>query len=158
MTLTTVNRSLRRRSAFTLLEVLVVVAILVILASVATIATTRYLEDARKSKAHLGCKSLEQACEAYVNSPQNPAANGGTFEDKAPQSLQNLLQPFEQGQASFLRNGQTDLTDPWGQQYRMEIQQRPNDGTHYLLIYTIAPDGTKISQFGIGAQNAMPQH
>ena len=43
-----------RRAAFTLLEVLVVVAILVILAGVGVVATTRYLEDARKSRAQLG--------------------------------------------------------------------------------------------------------
>ena len=60
-----------RRAAFTLLEVLVVVAILVILAAVAAVATTRYLEDAKKSKAQLGCKGIAQAIEAYKTNPAN---------------------------------------------------------------------------------------
>src|SRR3954453_16070804 len=103
MLLTTARRpsgSARRRSAFTLLEVLVVVAILVILATVATVATTRYIEDARKSKAQLGCTSIAQAIEAYINNPQNP---GLTDDQKMPQSPQDLYQP-QFGGPSFLRN------------------------------------------------------
>jgi general secretion pathway protein G len=150
MLLTTV-RSARsraaRRAGFTLLEVLVVVAILVILAGVATVATTSYLENAKKSKAHLGCKGLSQAIESYTLNPANP---DGSF----PNQLGDLLQP-PFGGTSLLRNGQDDLVDPWGKQYTMEPAQRA-DGTTYILVHTTAPDGTVISQFGIGP-NAMPK-
>ena len=86
MMLTTVRRNTTRRAAFTLLEVLVVVAILVILAGVATVATTRYLEDAKKSRAQLGCQGISQAIEAYMLSPGNPTGEG-------PTQLNQLYQP-----------------------------------------------------------------
>jgi len=150
---TTARRPSRRRSAFTLLEVLVVVAILVILATVATIATTRYIEDARKSKAQLGCTSIATAIEAYMNNPQNP---GVTDEEKMPQGISDLYNvPF--GGPSFLRNGQSDTLDPWGKPYQFARQPR-NDGTMYILVSTTAPDNTPISQFGIGQQNSQPKH
>jgi general secretion pathway protein G len=143
----TARQRAARRAGFTLLEVLVVVAILVILAGVATIATTSYLENAKKSKAHLGCKSLAQTIEGYTMNPANPE---GLF----PNQLGDLLQP-PFGGTSLLRNGQDDLMDPWGKQYSMEQAQRA-DGTSYILVSTTAPDGTVISQFGIGP-NATPK-
>jgi general secretion pathway protein G len=152
MLLTPIRRKPARRSGFTLLEVLVVVAILVILAGVATVATTRYLEDAKKSKAHLGAKSISQAIETYRDNPQNP---GLTDEERMPQDISNLyLVPF--GGPSFLRNGEADTFDPWGKQYQFEQATR-TDGTFYILVYTTAPDGTVISQFGIGP-NAQPRN
>src|SRR4051812_15532284 len=116
MMLTTVRRSPSRRSAFTLLEVLVVVAILVILATVATIATTRYIEEAKKTKAQLGCQSIATAIEAYQLSPSNP---GLTDQDRMPQDISNLYQVPWGGQTpSFLRNGEADTIDPWGKKYQ----------------------------------------
>jgi general secretion pathway protein G len=151
--LLTRRHSSTRRSAFTLLEVLVVVAILVILATVATIATTRYIEDAKKSKAQLGCTSIATAIEAYINSPQNP---GLTDDQKFPQDISNLYNvPF--GGPSFLRNGQPDTIDPWGKPYSFQPHTRA-DGTTYLLVTTQAPDGTPISQHGIGQINAQPKN
>ena len=129
-----------RRAAFTLLEVLVVVAILVILAGVGVVATTRYLDDARKSKAQLGCKGLAAAVEAYYTNPQS----GNQY----PQQLAELLTP-PFGGTSFLRNGEEDLVDPWGKQYQFQFIQG-QDGAEMPLVYTIAPDGTPISQFGAG--------
>lgn len=145
MKLATVDRKSTRRSAFTLLEVLVVVAIIVILASVATVATTRYLEDARKTRAHLGAKTLSTAIDTYI-------ANVANGNNDPPSSLQDLLTP-PFGGPSFLRNGSEDLKTPWnGQQYEMEQATR-SDGTTYYLVWTKAPDGTEISNFGIGPQS-----
>ena len=140
MMLTPVRRR-TRRAAFTLLEVLVVVAILVILAGVATVATTRYLEDAKKSRAQLGCQGISQAIEAYMLSPGNPTGEG-------PTSLNQLYQPTWGG-TSFLRNGEQDTMDPWNQQYKIEPQTK-SDGSPYYLVSTTASDKTPISQFGIG--------
>ena len=58
MMLATARNRATRRAAFTLLEILVVVAIVVILAGVGVVATTTYLENAKKSKAQLGCNGL----------------------------------------------------------------------------------------------------
>jgi general secretion pathway protein G len=151
MLLTTIRRKPAARSGFTLLEVLVVVAILVILAGVATVATTRYLEDAKKTRAQLGCKGIAQAIETYQNNPQNP---GLTDEERMPQDPSQLVNvPF--GGPSFLRNGEADLLDPWGKPYQFEPRTR-QDGTTYIIVLTVAPDGTQISQHGIGP-NAIPK-
>jgi general secretion pathway protein G len=151
MLLNKITRKPARRNAFTLLEVLVVVAILVILATVATVATTRYIEDAKKSKAQLGCQSLSTAIEAYTQSPSNP---GLTEEQKRPSGPGDLVTP-PFGGPSFLRNGQVDTIDPWGNQYQFQIHTR-GDNTSYILVTTTAPDQTPISQLGIGP-NAQPK-
>jgi general secretion pathway protein G len=147
MLLATTRRSAARRSAFTLMEVLVVVAILVILAGVAIIAVPRYLEDARKAKAHTQAVSISQACEAYHTNPANP-------DQSYPQSAQELVQPPFGGQ-SYLKNGPQDLQTPWGQTFTLETKQK-SDGSYYMLVFTTAPDGTPVSQFGIGQQKAIP--
>ncbi len=134
-----------RRSAFTLLEVLVVVAILVILATVATVATTRYIEEARKTKAQLGCVTIDKAIKAYMTSTSNP---GLTDDEKLPNAPEDLIRPFGSA-SSFLEGGQNDLTDPWGKRYDFERRNR-EDGTPYIVVKTKAPDGTPISQYGVG--------
>jgi hypothetical protein len=112
----------------------------VILAGVGVVATTRYLEDARKNRAQLQCKSLETAVEAYRANPQS----GNQY----PQQLQELLSP-PFGGTSFLKNGQDDLVDPWGNPYQIQLIEG-QDGAQLPLVFTRAPDNTPISQFGAG--------
>jgi hypothetical protein len=100
----------------------------------------RFLEEAKKAKARLACKGLATACEAYALHPAN-------VEGKAPEQLTVLLAPGFG--SSFLRNGVEPLVDPWGKQYKLESVKRA-DGSNLPLITTTAPDGTPISQFGIG--------
>ena len=153
MKLSTTPQTVARRSAFTLLEVLVVVAILVILASVGIVATTKYLDDARKSKAQLQCQSLAEACEAYY---LNPMSNGSY-----PANLPDLHQPFGgQGGQSYLKNGMNDLISPWPgtpSQFSVETYQN-SDQSLRCIVKIQAPDGTQISQFGMGAAAAPPVH
>lgn len=145
MMLATARRA-NRRAAFTLLEILVVVAIVVILAGVGVVATTSYLENAKKSKAVLGCKGLEQACQTYY---LNPNSN-----NSYPAALQDLLNPPWGG--SLLKNGQQDLVDPWGKPYQYEIRTL-NDNTQAPLVHTTSPDNIQITQYGIGPQAQPPQ-
>ena len=136
------RRRVSRRHAFTLIEVLVVMAILVILAGVASVALFRNIEDAKKNKAQLQAKAIATALHAYMTNPANPM-------NQPPSSLQELAQP-SMG-TSFLPNGQQDLLDPWMQQYQVRPIQGA-DGSEDYLIYTVAKDGTPISQYGIGPQ------
>jgi general secretion pathway protein G len=138
-------RRVNRRAGFTLLEVLVVVAILVILSTVAVVATARYLEDARKNRAQLQCRSLASTIEAYYLNPQSG--------NKYPESLEQLLQP-PFGGTSLLKNGQEDLTDPWGKRYQVQMIQG-QDGADMPLVFTTAGDGTPISQYGVGPLSRM---
>jgi general secretion pathway protein G len=141
----TALRRANRRSGFTLLEVLVVVAILVILSTVAVVATSRYLEDARKNRAQLQCKSLETVIQSYYLNPQS----GNQY----PESLQQLLQP-PFGGTSLLKNGESDLIDPWGKPYQVQFTTGP-DGAQMPLVHTTAPDQTPISQYGVGPLSKM---
>jgi len=139
----TARRRVSRRSAFTLIEVLVVVAILVILAGIATVALFRNIEDAKKTKAQLQAKTIATAIESYMASPANPM-------QQPPSSLEELLQPATGG-TSYLKNGQQDLIDPWGNMYQVK-QITGGDGNVDYLVFTVAKDGTPISQYGQGAQ------
>jgi hypothetical protein len=97
--------------------------------------------DSKKSRAQLGCKNLDVAIEQYTTSRDNPSA-------ALPRQLSDLLQPPFGGK-SFLRNGAADLIDPWGNAYQMEWRTR-SDGTPFILVRATDPDGTPITQFGIG--------
>lgn len=111
-----------------------------------TVLTSQPSVGDRKSSAQLGCKSLETAIEAYIQDKANP-------KQEFPTTPNDLFEPLFGG-TPFLRNGQADLLDPWGKPYEFERARR-FDGTEYILVKTTAPDGTPISQFGIG-KNAKP--
>src|SRR5436190_12142043 len=70
------------RSAFTLLEILIVVAILVVLAGVSSVYVFRYLDDAKINRCRADVQTLAKAAQAYeINY------------NVRPDSLQQLLQP-----------------------------------------------------------------
>ena len=102
-----------RRSAFTLIEVLVVVAIIVILAGAGTVAYMRYLEDANRDRAKLECNELSKALQTFkINTGSEPT------------SLQELVQP-PSGQAYI----EEKLTrDPWGGAYQFDMSGPNHNG------------------------------
>lgn len=147
MLLATTRRSAARRSAFTLIEVLVVVAILVILATIAAIYVPKQLNEAKKGTAVTGCSTISKAIDMYVASSANP---GNTDEDRMPPAPESLVNP---GWAtSFLPDGDQSLNDPWGKRYQFQQTTR-EDGQPYIIVWTTAPDGTKISQHGTGVKS-----
>ena len=99
-----------KRAAFTLMEVLVVAAILVILASVASVGVLKYLDDAKETAARTGVAKLEQAAAAFKISH-------GDW----PTSLAELTIP-EEGKPAPI--DQTELLDPWGNQYVYDLSNR----------------------------------
>jgi general secretion pathway protein G len=132
MIVRTAGRDVRRRSAFTLLEVLVVVAILVILASVGTISVIRYLDSAKADTATLQMQTLQKQCMAYYTQ------SGGQW----PQSLNDLV---NNPSGSMLEGGMQALIDPWGQPYQYTIRQNPVSGQEEPFISTVTPKGMPIS-------------
>jgi len=105
-----------RRTAFTLLEVLIVVAIIVVLAGVSSIYVFRYLEDAKEGAAKSGIKTIETACISYE-------LKIGSL----PGSLNDLLQPPDGGKP-YLQGGAESITDPWGKQFQYDASGGRNGG------------------------------
>ena len=108
----------RRRGAFTLLEVLVVVAILVVLASVAGVYAFKYLEDSKIDAARSQMTIFENAAKNHAT--QN--------EGVAPPSLEYLVAP-------------TDGTKPRVDGGIMTIKCPVDGGTYNY-------DGAHVDQYG----------
>jgi general secretion pathway protein G len=122
------------RSAFTLLEVLIVVAILVVLAGVSSMYVFRYLDDAKRDRVKADVQTITKACQAYQ-------IRTGEF----PPTLQALLQP-PQGGAPYLENGMDAIKDPWQKEYQYN-PAGPNNGGLKPDIWTTAPDGVQIGNW-----------
>src|SRR5262245_56440762 len=119
-----------RRSAFTLMEVLVVVAILVVLAGVGVPIYMRYLEESKKDVAKTTANTLGECCKMFQ-----------VKYSRMPESLDELVSPPDGGKPYVEPRL---LTDPWGKRY-----QYTAEGNNAALgkpdIMTTAPDGTVIS-------------
>jgi general secretion pathway protein G len=125
--------ALRRREAFTLLEVLVVVAILVVLASVASIYMFRYLEDAKADATRLKMQALQTACKTYA------AKNDGNF----PTDLTALIAPPD-GADPFIEGGQDAITSSWGTPIQYSIEQGPG-GEMTPVFRSQSSDGRRVA-------------
>src|SRR5262245_38278597 len=110
----------RRREAFTLMEVLVVVAILVVLAGIG-VMVFRYLEDSKEKIAYVGVTNIEKAVEAfklnYHEYPDNLA----------------ILAEATDGKPAYLE--EKALYDPWNRPYQYEPGTR-HPKTGKPLIYS----------------------
>lgn len=127
------NRSLaavaRKRSAFTLLEVLVVVAILIVLASVASIAVFRELDNAKESRAKLDMQALENSYKRLLL--KDSTIDPTTFD------IQLLAGGLEQGTQG--------LYDPWGNVYQFDFVMS-EFGEPRIRFFTVNPkNGNQIS-------------
>ncbi len=113
-----------QRTAFTLMEVLVVVAILVVLAGVGIPIYSRIQENAYKNAAKTIITKVEQAIEAYK-----------LQHGQLPDNLQVLTQP-EDGAAAFLET--KSLLDPWNRPVVYEPSQtHPQSGRP--MVYSQGP-------------------
>src|SRR5262245_4893874 len=122
MIIQTRSPSVRRRSGFTLLEVLVVVAIILVLASVATVAVLQVQKENKADIAKIQAVNLDKALKAYM------VKNDGN----APQQIQDILRYVD-------GNDPAKLMDPWNQQF--QIGQGDNGtGTVTYYVYTTNPE------------------
>jgi len=116
-----------RRSAFTLLEVLVVVAILVVLASVSSIYVFRYLEDAKIDKAKLQAANIAKAAKSYI------IKNNGSTDGL---NLQVLVAPPR----PFLEGGNEAIVTPFGDPFNLAIDNAEGGSANISVTFK-APDG-----------------
>ena len=116
------TRSVSRRTAFTLLEVLVVVAIILVLASVATVAVLQIQKENKGDAAKINAMNLEKALKSYmIKNDGNP-----------PQNIQDILRYVD-------GNDPNKLIDPWNQQYQIG-QQDNGTGTVNYYVFTTNPE------------------
>jgi general secretion pathway protein G len=122
---------------------IVICVVLVLLAGVAIAS-----ENQKKSRAHEQCKYLAKAVKVYTRPPGWSPGSLAELQMRDSATLNDLVHP-PFGGPSWLENGEADLIDPWGNPYQMERAKKPN-GDEYIIVKTTAPDGTPITQFGIG--------
>jgi general secretion pathway protein G len=120
------------RSAFTLLEVLIVVAILVVLAGVSSVYVFRYLEDAKVGRAKADCATLAKAAQAYE-----------IQFGQLPESLQQLVQTPD-GRKPFVEPDA--LMDPWGKPYQYDPSGQHNNALR-PDVYTVTPEGLQVGNW-----------
>jgi hypothetical protein len=104
-------------------------------------ALSPHASDVHEMKVQLACKQLVFAAEAYRDHPANP---GHQF----PTGVADLIHPAWGG-PSLDKYGEEEPHDPRGNPFRLEHRRTP-DGTPSLVVWTAKPDGTRISQFGVG--------
>jgi general secretion pathway protein G len=107
----------RKRSAFTLLEIMVVAAIILILAGAGAVVLPRFINDARINRAKLDVKTLGTAVMAYQ-------VKNGSF----PNSLEELANQQPDGGLAYIEK--TALIDPWNNRYEYSSSSlHPRTGT-----------------------------
>jgi len=124
-----------RRSAFTLLEVLIVVAIIVVLAGVGTVYMFRALDDAKVNAAKAQASELAKACQGFQ-------ITMGRY----PESLNELTSPPGGGKPYVEPD---KLLDPWGAQYQYD-PSGPNNHGLKPDVFTNGPNGEVIGNWAAG--------
>jgi len=122
------------RSAFTLLEILVVVAIIVMLAGVGGYYFVQRLDDSKIDRAKIDCQGLATQAEIYR-----------TDNGEAPASLEVLTQPQQSGKGALVPPEK--LRDPWGGTYQITVED--NNGTPVTVVFTNSPKGQRISNLDV---------
>lgn len=117
-----------RRTAFTLMEMLVVVAIIVALAGIGGYYFLGQANQARINSAKLQVKQLTTAVETYANDHAN----------SFPASLDQLFVKDEYG-GPYLKS-QDAIIDPWGRPYQYDQSGQRNNGM-VADIWFVQPDG-----------------
>jgi len=121
------------RTAFTLLEVLVVVAIIVMLAGVGGYYLLQRYEDSKVSKAKIDCEGLSTQVELYK-----------TYNNQYPTNIEQLSQPQPNGGSAMVPLDKTK--DPWGKAYKID-PNGPKNGGNKADVFTTTPKGVTVGNF-----------
>ena len=125
------NRRLRRRSGFTLMEILLVLAILVVLGSMVGVGYVKIQQNAMKNSARAQLTLLEDAVKTYMIDVGSPPS-ALDYLIQPPPDLQNPLK----WQGPYLDKN-TLPQDPWNQSYQYEIVDQANGK---FRIWSNGPD------------------
>lgn len=120
----------RTRSAFTLLEVLVVVSIIVMLAGVGGYYFFQQYEDAKVGTAKVKAKTLSELADTY-------RLKYGDY----PASIEGLLQGPDGPMCP-----PDAIRDPWGKVYQINAAGTNNAGLK-ADVFTTSPKGVTIGNF-----------
>jgi general secretion pathway protein G len=131
---TTAVKTLRAtRTAFTLLEVLVVVAIIVMLAGVGGYYVLQSYEEAKLSRAKIDAEGLSNKVEEYK-------LKNGDY----PATIDALTQPQPGGGGPLVPPDK--IRDPWGKAYQLDPSGQHNGGNK-ADVFTTSPKGQIIGNF-----------
>jgi general secretion pathway protein G len=121
------------RSAFTLLEVLVVVAIIVMLAGVGGYYVLQSYEEAKLSRAKIDAEGLSSKVEEYK-----------LKNDQYPATIEALTQQQPAGGGPLVPADK--IRDPWGKVYQLDPSGQHNGGMK-ADVFTTSPKGQIIGNF-----------
>ena len=113
----------RKRNAFTLMEMLVVVAIIVALAGMGGYYFMGQLGESKKSMAKAQCKVLSNAINTYA-----------IWHKKAPSDWSDLY--TSDGKTEKVLASADSIIDPWGNQYKVNFPSGE--------VWTFDPNGVEI--------------
>ncbi len=134
MLLTHVNRTLRSRRGFTLMELLVVMVIIVLLASVVSLLVIKRVDEAKFSKALADVETMGNALDQfYLHCNRYPTTEEGVDGLRVKPSgedLPNWNGPYVKKAIPL---------DPWGREYVYECPGQHNPDSYDL--YSLGRDG-----------------
>jgi general secretion pathway protein G len=135
------RKSYRRRSAFTLIELLLVLVILAVLAAIVVPKLTGRGEDAKKGAAKTDCTSIAGALRTYE-------VDTGSYPEDSQGLAALLKNPNVPGwKGPYIES--SDLPkDPWGHDYFYHKNGTHN--TNGVDVYSAGPDGKEGTEDDIG--------
>jgi len=125
----------RRRIAFTLTEMLVVVAIIVVLAGIAVPTTLHVLDGAKRDAASAACKNLAHTVEMYMHDQTNNPSG------QLPGSWQDIIDDPKIGL------NPDALKDPWGGQYQYVTPSQHGNRLNFDVICTCGGAGDPVGSW-----------
>jgi general secretion pathway protein G len=140
------NRSVNRRTGFTLIEVLLVIVIILMLAGALVVFVLPQQENAEKNTTKLMLQNVETALDTYrLNMGRYPTTEQGLEALVAKPTFENE-KLGEKWSGPYLKPG-TKLEDPWGNKIRYELADaaatgdEANKNAPRYKLFSTGPDG-----------------